>query len=245
MADKNKIYRVVRDPDDGYDQDGVEALTRKRLVERFPKTEEGAIQENALLVRHPYLHPKFERKLLPADRLYEALREEAELEFCEALMELGVVEVKIAHSANEMQRHRTGVDASGGTKGVRASVRVNQEERLREDVERIWKLSLHARPVDIASLDKLRFFGNLVYNKSNRTLELLFDGVKAGKKFKEFQLEFKHSTSRNYELEVQIGASYHKLFDVRLNFEREHETNRVESAIFLAKFPEDGTLPDD
>ncbi len=235
---ESEIFVLVRNPDKQKTdaENGVEEITRRRLLENFSETPENLIQEGAVLVRHPYLHPKFEAKLLPAQKLYDALREEAELEFCEALMELGATEIILTYSTNKTQasKMKTGAELGIGAFGSEGSIK-NAEEQACSG-EKTWKMVLGKQKVDISALDEGNFFSKLVYNKNNQTLRILFNQIKSGKEVKKFELEFKHSVSRNHKLEAKIKASYLALFSLSLDFEKDYKENEVESASFVAKF---------
>ena len=234
----SEIFVLVRNPDKqkADPENGVEEITRRRLLESFCDTPENIIQEGAVLVRHPYLHPKFETKLLPAQKLYDALREEAELEFCEALMELGATEIILTYSTNKTQasKMKTAAELRVGAFDAEGSHKNTEEEVIAG--QKTWRMVLGKQKVDINSLDEGNFFSKLVYNKNNQTLRILFNHIKSGKEVKKFELEFKHSVSRNHKLEAKIKASYLALFSISLDFEKDYKENEVESASFVAKF---------
>lgn len=241
MSRRDDIFLLVRDPNESHDEDGVRSLTWERLREMFPDTAENLLQEGNLLVRHPYLNPKFKTKLLSAGKLYEALREEAELEFCQAIMELGATEITLVHTQGEASQQTHKGKVSGSYGAAEGSLEVNHAEKLRSEFERHWKVVLQSRNLDPALLDAERFFGRLVYNKDNRTLKLLFDQIKAGARIREFQLEFNHVTERNRSLEMKIEAKYANLCSCQVNFESQYEANRVERALLNAQFTFDGS----
>ena len=234
MSHEN-LFHLVRHSDDCRESDGVRYITRTRLLEIFPDTPENLLQEGNLLVRHPYLHPRFDSKLLSAPLLYEALKEEAELELCQALMELGATEITLLHTQADtsVSKHRGKATASYG--GGEGKIELQHTTRLQEDFERIWRVVVQ-RPNVAPPMDKRDFFDGLVFNRDNRTLELLFDGIKAGNHIKEFQLEFRHVTARNRGLEAKIEFSYLKICQGEIDFTSEYENNKVERALFNAKF---------
>jgi hypothetical protein len=237
-SQKNAVFFLVRDADDQElnEKKGIQAINRTRLLDRFPQTAEDLIQEGALLVRHPYLHPKFEKKLLPAQKLYDALREEAELEFSEALMELGAIEIILTYSSNQNQASKIKTGAELGAFGLEVKGGEIERESEEKSGQKTWKIVLGKRKVDLDSLNEKDFFEKLVYNKNNRTLKMLFNQIKSGQAVKKFELEFKHSISRNYNLESYIKASYAALFSLEIDFERDYKENVVEIATFVAKF---------
>jgi len=235
--EREKLVLLVRDPDERWDVEGIAVLTRERLLEIFPGTGEHLIVERALLVRHPYLHPKFARVLLPTSNLYTALREEAELELFAALMRLGATAVELEQMTDENERSRTA--GSGDVSAVGAKVKGSFESKdsIKETVNKRLLIQFDPQAkVDIEGLEEREFFDQLVFQKDNITLKALFHEIKAGRVCKEFRLEFKHTIDRAHALEVDISAAYLNLFKVNLNFQQEYEKNRVERSSMVAKF---------
>ncbi len=239
MSSEKRIIRLVRTPEERYDDSEIVALTRKRVLEIYPLTEERHLQHDALLVRHPYLHPRFTKKLLPANNLYTALREEAEEELFGALVRLGAIEVELEQARKDSQERRTGGSAGGGFKGIGVTVGGARSTKYEEMASRKIRLALHPRRLDLDEMDKEEFLAELVHNKDNATLEVLFDTIKSGKKPKEFRIEFSHAINRARALEVAISASYLKLFKVEVDFHSEYVRSRVDRMMLIARFEDE------
>lgn len=238
MSNDVAVYQLVRNPDDRYDNENICALTRKRLLDQFPETSESFIQENAFLVKHPYLHPKFSKRLLPADKLYETLRDEAYEELREAVFKLGATEVCILNATDESRSETQTFNAEVKIPAGEVDTSRKRSEEQGQSKRVSENLLKHENPIDINSLDKDKFFNELVYNKDNKALKILFDGIKSGQKFKEYKLEFKNSIIRNHKLEVQVRAAYKFVLkcEIGLKFEDDYKNYMEVSTTFVAKF---------
>jgi hypothetical protein len=233
-----KLYLLVRNPDDRWDRDGIQALTRQRVLERFPATEERYLQDQALLVMHPTLHPACSRKLLPAANLYTALREESEHELFGALIRLGATEVELEQRVEETERNRTSGEAKLRVGAAKGEGSIESREEKRESVSRKTRVVADPLELDLSTLEQDSFFSPLVFNRDNASLRALFDTIRSGRRCTEYRLEFHHTIERSYALEIRIKASYASLFTVSIDFEREYARNRLEKAALLARFGE-------
>ena len=230
------IYRVVRDPDKRYERDGVVALTPRRVLEIFPGTASSVLQEDALLVEHPWLAPRCRRKLVPARYVYKVVHEEEQDELCEALIALGATDLSLAVElgAGEVKQAKGSNDAR--CLGVKGRVSVEKFARLQEHYKRVFGLKLSGASVDVREVDEEGFLDKLVYNRDNPKLRMLFRALKAGKEVDEYRLEIRQVLERNRKLEARIAASYKALAGDKINFEREYQASSVEGLVLVVTF---------
>lgn len=242
--ERKNLVRLVRDPDERRDIEvegiPVKLLTRERLLEIFPGTKERYIHEGALLVRHPYLHPKFAKVLLPASNLYTVLWEEAGRELSTALIRLGATAVELEQTTDEGEHSRKTRSGKGSLPGFNGDGYFEKKDSNKDSVYNKTTIILSPQreedKVNIERLDEREFFDQLVFYKDNITLKALFNELKAGRVIKEFRLEFKHTIKRFHALEHDISIAFFIFFHAKLNFQQEYEKNRIEWSSMVAKF---------
>lgn len=232
------LFQLKRNPNEDFDNKDLRlvGLTRERLIQIFPDTDEGLLQEDNILVRHPYLHPKFNTKLISAENLYETLRTDAELEFSESLFKLGASSISLIHTTNKFLANEVNFNAKGHYGAVTAEGSTSLKTSEEDTKSHLWKVTAEKIDLDISTLDEEDFFNEIVYNKQNNSLRLLYNRIKEGQHFKEFRLEFQHKTARSLEFEAKIKAGFSQIWSVELDFKKKHEENEVQTAIFLAEF---------
>jgi len=235
--DRFQFILAVREPENRYEEDDLVALTRHRILEMFPSTPESYLQDQALLVRHPWLHQGTRARLLPADRLYEAIREEAESEFLAALVQLGATEIELSRSRETSARSEQSIQSRLGLGPFVTNGKWNHSETVAEASSHRMSLALAPRDQGTAKIyDEQAFFDSLIFNRDNKSLRILFRHISEGLQPGEFRLEFRHSVSRFHRLEEAISAKYANLFSAQVKLDAQFQANTIELAVFVARF---------